>query len=88
MEEVLSIVEASVPIESIYADYTVSPQDFEQTSNVERDDLLRRLEDVWHILTNCQSVSEKSFREIVYSVKPFCDYPDMINEFIKGKYYA
>jgi hypothetical protein len=85
MEEVLSIVEDSVPIESIYADYTVSPQDFEQTSDVERDALLRRLEDVWNILAACQSVSEKSFREVVCSVKPFCEYPDVINDFIGGK---
>ncbi len=85
IEEVLSIVEASVPIESIYADYTVSPQDFDQICDVERDDLLRRLDDVWNILAGCQSISEKSFREIVSSVKPFCNYPDVINEFIEGK---
>jgi hypothetical protein len=85
VEEVLSIVEDSVPIESIYADYTVSPQDFEQTSEVERDDLLRRLEDVWNILSACQKVSEDSFREVVCSVKPFCNHIEVINEFIRGK---
>lgn len=85
VEEVLSIVEDSVPIESIYADYTVSPQDFEQTSDVERDDLMRRLEDLWNILAVCQKVTEGSFREVVCSVKPFCDHTEVINEFIGGK---
>lgn len=85
VEEVLSIVEDSVPIESIYADYTVSPQDFEQTSDVERDDLLRRLEDVWNILSACQKVSAESFREVVCSVKPFSDHTEVINEFIGSK---
>jgi len=85
VEEVLSIIEASVPVESIYADYTISPHGFEQTSDVERDDMLRRLEDVWNILSANQEVSERDFREIICSVKPFCDYTEVINEFIEGK---
>ncbi len=88
VEEVLSIVEDSVPIESIYADYTVSPQDFEMASDLESAALLGRLEDVWNILSACQNVSEKSFREVVCYVKPFCDYPNVINEFIGGKFNA
>lgn len=85
VEEVLSIVEDSIPIEAIYADYTVSPQEFENKGDIETDELLRRLEDVWNILSATQNVSEQSFREIVRSVKPFSDYPDIVNEFIRGK---
>lgn len=85
VEEVLSIIEASIPIESIYADYTVSPHDFEKTRDIETEEILGRLEDVWNILSASQKVSEKTFREVVSSVKPFCDYQDVIEEFIGGK---
>ncbi len=88
VEEVLSIVEDSLPIESIYADYTVSPRDFEKTTDVEIDEIIRRLEDVWSILSVTQGISEKSFRDVVSSVKPFSDYPEIINEFVGGKYNA
>jgi len=85
MEEVLSIIEASVPIESIYTDYTVNPQDFESVSDVEKDDLLRRLEDMWNILSASQKVSGEDFRETICSVKPFSDYVAVVDEFIEGK---
>lgn len=85
VEEVLSIIEDSIPIESIYSDYTVNPQDFEKTRDVETEEILGRLEDIWKILSLNQEVSEKTFREVVSSVKPFCDYPDVIEEFIGGK---
>ena len=85
MEEVLSIIEASVPIESIYTDYTINPQDFERVSDVEKDDLLRRLEDMWNILSASQKVSGEDFRETICSVKPFSDYVAVVDEFIEGK---
>jgi hypothetical protein len=85
VHEVLSIIEASIPIESIYTDYTISPQDFERVGDVEKDDLLRRLEDVWNILSSSQRVSGETFRETICSVKPFSDHVAVVNEFIEGK---
>ena len=86
VEEILSIIEDSIPIESIYADYTVNPQDFEKSRDIETDEILARLEGVWNILSATEKVSEKTFREVVSSVKPFCNYPDVIDEFIGGKF--
>ena len=85
VEEVLSIIEDSIPIESIYADYTVSPQYFEKPKEIEVEEILRRLEDVWNILSVNEEISVKAFKEVICSVKPFCDFPDVIDEFIGSK---
>ncbi len=88
IEEVLSVIESSIPIETIYADYTVSPQKFEITNDLEVEEVLGRLEDVWTILTHDQDISEEIFRETVISVKPFCEYENVIEAFIREKFYA
>lgn len=88
IDEVFSMIESSVPIETIYSDYTVSPQKFKKTNDLEVEEVLSRLEDVWTILTHDQNISEEIFRETVISVKPFCDYENVIEEFIGEKFYA
>ncbi|MFU8771988.1 MAG: ATP-binding protein [Anaerolineales bacterium] len=85
MEEVLSIIESSIPIETIYADYTVSPQEFESGKNIETGEILRRLEDLWAILSITPDGGDASFRDVVRSIRPFSDYPDVIDAFIGGK---
>lgn len=88
IEEVLSMIESSVPIETIYSDYAVSPQKFKKMNDLEVKEVLGRLEDVWTMLTHDQDISEKNFRETVTSVKPFCEYENVIEEFIREKFYA
>jgi hypothetical protein len=85
VEEVLLIVESSIPIESIYSDFTVSPQHFESTKSLEDSEIISRLEDIWSLLSTSQNISGKDFREIVSSVKPFCYYESLVEDFIKGK---
>ncbi|WP_300675065.1 ATP-binding protein [Desulfoluna sp.] len=88
MEEVLSIIESSIPIETIYADYTVSPQEFENSKDVDTDEILGRLEDLWEILSVTQDGGESTFRDVVRSVRPFSDYPEIVDAFIGGKLNA
>jgi len=85
LKEVLSIIESSIPIESIYADYTVSPQDFEKSKDIDTDEILGRLEELWNILSVTSDGKESSFGDVVKSVRPFSDYPDIVDTFIKGK---
>lgn len=85
IHEVLSLIESSIPVEAIYADYATYPQNFEREANIDRDELLKRLEDVWNILSVNQEITEKSFREVVCFLKPYSDFDDVIDEFIGRK---
>lgn len=85
VNEILSLIEASVPIERIYADYSINPQDFEMEIEASQDELLGRLEDIWGIMFLNQDVSEQTFKEVVSFMKPFSEYPDLVEGFIRGK---
>jgi len=85
IDEVFSIIESSIPIETIYTDYTVSPQDFGQSKDVEAEEVSLRLEELWNILSATQEEIESSFREVVRSIRPFSDYPEIVDAFIRGK---
>ena len=86
IEEAFSIIESSIPIESIYADYTVNPDNFEQSDVLEDEEILQRLEEIFEIVSTNNGISEKTFRDVVISVKPFCDYENLIEEFIRSKF--
>lgn len=85
IEEIFSIIESSIPIEMIYSDYTVRPQDFEKIKELENEEVIERLEQLWALLSLNQQISANEFREIVFSLKPFCDYADLIDDFIGSK---
>jgi len=86
IEEMLSLIESSIPVETIYADYTVNPHDFEKNVDLERDEILSKLDTIWSILSFNQKITEESFREIVCYSKPYRDYPDVIEDFIGRKF--
>lgn len=86
IHELLSLIESSIPVERIYADYATDPQDFERKADMDRDEVLKRLEDVWNILSVNQKITEESFREVVCSLKPYSDFHDVIDEFIRRKF--
>lgn len=85
IEEILSIIESSIPVETIYADYTIAPQDFEKDKELEKDEVMDKLESIWNILSFNHELSEDAFREIVCFIKPYRDYADVIEEFIRRK---
>ena len=81
IEKLLSIIESSIPVEAIYTDYTISPQHFERDKELEKDEVMDELESIWNIF----SLSKEDFREIVCFTKPCCNYPDLIEDFIRRK---
>lgn len=82
IDEVFSAIESSIPIELIYADYSVSPQDFERGHDFEKEEVMEKLDAVLSILKLNKTVTEESFKEIVYFLKPYSDYVDYVDEFI------
>ncbi len=86
--EILALIEASLPVEMIYSDYSQTPKEFEKIDDVEEEEILDRLEAVWDILFEAQDISEKEFREIVSVLKPFRNYTEIIDKYIKRKYHG
>lgn len=86
LSEVLALIEGSIPVESIYSDYSTNPQELERVEQIEQEDIINRLEAVWDILSESQEPSDTVFREIVCFLRPFCNYPDIVEKFIGRKF--
>lgn len=85
INEIFSLIETSVPIERIYADYSINPQDFEFKVDLNIEEICGRLDEIWEIMFLNQDISEQIFRDVVSFMKPFSEYPDVVEKFIWGK---
>lgn len=86
--EVLTVVEDSIPVEAIYSDYSMTPKSFDDAPALDAADIVRRLGLLCEILTAEKQVDAEGFRKTVNNLKPFCDYPQEIERVIKEKFYA
>lgn len=86
--EVLTVVEDSIPVEAIYSDYSMTPKSFDEAPALDGEDILRRLGLLCEILTAEKQLDAEGFRKTVNNLKPFCDYPQQIERVIKEKFYA
>jgi Histidine kinase-, DNA gyrase B-, and HSP90-like ATPase len=84
-QEVLTVVEDSIPVEAIYSDYSMTPKIFDDAPALDVEDILRRLSLLCEILSAEKQLDADSFRKIVNNLKPFCDYPKEIERVIKEK---
>jgi hypothetical protein len=82
---VFSLIESSMPIETIYADYTLSPEEIGNRKDIETEEILERLENIWDILSDSPEKGLQPFMDVVKSVKPFSDYPAIVDRFIGRK---
>lgn len=84
--EILEIIEKSIPVESIYADYSTNPKSFEESQDIDSQEIRTKLCTLFDILSSDRQLNEENFRETVTHLKPFCEYPDEIEEIIKEKF--
>lgn len=84
-QEVLSVIEDSIPVEAIYSDYSMVPKSFDKKLEIDPEEIRKRLHILYEILSAEQHLDEKSFREIIDHLKPFSDYPQEIERVIKEK---
>ena len=84
-QEVLSVIEDSIPVEAIYSDYSMVPKSFDNNLKIDPEEIRKRLHILYEILSAEQHLDEKSFREIIDHLKPFSDYPQEIERVIKEK---
>lgn len=84
-QEVLSVIEDSIPVEAIYSDYSMVPKSFDKQVQIDPEEIRKRLHILYEILSAEQQLDEKSFKEIINRLKPFSDYPQEIERVVKEK---
>jgi hypothetical protein len=82
-QEVLSVIEDSIPVEGIYSDYSMSPKSFDQGQQLDSEEVRSRLHKLYQILSDGQQQDEKTFKETVSRLKPFNNYPQEIERVIR-----
>ena len=85
-QEVLSDIEDSIPVEAIYSDYSIAPKSFDETRQMEPEEVRSRLLMLYQILSAEQQLDENTFRETVSNLKPFNNYPQEIEWVIREKF--
>jgi histidine kinase/DNA gyrase B/HSP90-like ATPase len=85
-QEVLTVIEDSIPVEAIYSDYSMTPKRFDEPLNIDRDEILTRLRMLYELLSAENPIDMTSFKDTVNRLKPFNDYPDEIRKIIEEKY--
>jgi len=87
-QEVLNVIEDSIPVEAIYSDYSISPKGFDDLLKIDTEEILTRLRMLHELLSTQQSMDINEFKETIKRLKPFCEYPKEIEQVIKEKYNA
>ena len=85
-QELLTVIEDSMPVEAIYSDYSVSPKGFDEPAKIDTEEILTRLRMLHELLSYKQHVDINAFKETINRLKPFGDYPIEIEQVIKEKY--
>lgn len=85
-QEVLSVIEESIPVEAIYADYSIAPKSFDAARQMVPEEVRSRLLMLYQILSAEQQLDENTFRETVNQLKPFNNYPQEIEWVIREKF--
>ncbi len=76
-ETILSVVERSIPLEAIYADYSSGPQLFEEEDEMMHDELKEKLENIYSLILSSGPVDKESFVRMILGLKPFSKNSDL-----------
>ncbi|SFK64871.1 Histidine kinase-, DNA gyrase B-, and HSP90-like ATPase [Nitrosomonas aestuarii] len=88
LDAVLGVIEKGLPIEAIYADYSSSPQSFEQIQEISREDMKEKLESIYMLMSVSGNVDREHFTKSVLELKPFSEHQDITKEIIEELVHA
>lgn len=88
LDEVFAVIEKGLPVEAIYADYSSSPQSFEQTQEISREDMREKLENIHMLMSVAGNVDKERFTKSVLELKPFSEHQDIAKEIIEELAHA
>ena len=70
-EEILTVVERSLPIEAIYADYSSAPQSFEEKQEISYEILAGKLQNLYALVSATEPMDKESFSRMILGLSPF-----------------
>lgn len=82
-EDILQIIERSMPIEAIYADYSSTPQSFEEKPEVTYDELRAKLQTFYMLMNSHEQISKDEFTRIIYGIKPFNEHRELVDKILE-----
>ena len=81
----LDTVASSLPVETIYSDYSTNPRDVDQT-HVPDELILQRLKALKETLSNGGALDASVFEEVTISTRVFDNHLDVVNKFIREEF--
>ena len=85
--EVLKIIEGSIPVETIYSDYSTNPKSFDEAETTDKEAIMAGLRVVFDILFTANQPDEEKFRKTANDIRLFHVHPEEIEKIIKEKFY-
>lgn len=83
-QEILSIIERSVPLEAIYSDYSSSPQNFEEKLEIPYEELKEKIQSLYMLLYSDDLFDKESFMRMICGLKPFSENIRLTQKIIEG----
>ena len=74
---------AGIPLEAIYADYSSSPQSFEEKEKISREELRGKLQNIYMLISSTGDQDKESFSRMIFGLKPFSENREMTQEIIE-----
>lgn len=82
-EDILSVIERSIPLEAIYADYSSSPQSFEEKEEITYEAMRDKLQNLYMLMSISGTMDKENFARMIYGLKPFSENIDMVQKIIE-----
>ncbi|MCA0355195.1 MAG: ATP-binding protein [Chloroflexi bacterium] len=83
LRDVISLIERSVPLEAIYADYSSVPQSFEEKEPIQYEDLKSQIMHFHILLTSDFSMDKENFKKTIFSMKQFNENRELTQKIIE-----
>lgn len=83
VKEILSIIESTLPLDSIFSDLATEPENVKQ-NNVTDEQLLKHAEEYWSLMTNMGNDIDAISRKFKQT-EPFSKFEDFCESFIENK---
>lgn len=83
LDDIVSVIERSIPLEAIYADYSSAPQSFEEMEEPTYEDLRDKLAHFYMLLTSSDSIDRSSFTRMILGLKPFSENRELTQRIIE-----
>lgn len=84
-QTLLDVVSASLPLEMIYSDFSLKPQEMNQGSTAS-DEVLNKLITLKEALDSDGKMDAITFKDIIHSTRLFDGHSEIIEEFVKGNF--